>query len=558
MRPIVRLIVTAALGAWLAGCVYTRNGFEARFEPAPMYGDARGDGVRESHVRLQDLLVSELAQHGVAIRFQGYRGSRDESTYPPLSTGAADTRRIVWISGRSDAEVLDQLVASVDETSNPVAVRNDVAAALIDASVRNCNVYLQSLRGGQVGARLATDLFSATFAGASSLIQPESTAQILAALAGLSTTTGASVDRNVFAQQGAELVADAIDQLRAERRGMIEQRLTEGYSTYPMGLALADLSEFHGDCSMLRGFARLREVVIAREQTVDAIRAAAVAVQQSGGSGSEVVAALAGLSPDGHRIRPIGGGILSTDVRADLGRLETAARACFETAAGLVSASHATAWASLKEQSADFQAGGACATGTEWNRVLLPLVDRAAEGLSEQAVRGDTAPSDSDTAAALAELNRDLRARMDAIARARELAVHYLANWNETNSADRIGETLSALAGLTVFSSEPPGRSDSSTPAVDTPQPPGVETEESSTADPASGTTPQTPAQASPASTAVRDPFFLVAIAAARAVQDGEAARILRDQNEDTYSAFVAAQALEAANAYMRRSRSAP
>lgn len=229
---------------------------------------------------------------------------------------------------------LDKLILAAD-MSGDKAIRNSVIAQLMAASTTNCGIYLNGLRSGQVQSRLLSDIAATAFGIAGSLTEPIESARLLSGLAAFSTSAGASVDRNIFAQQGAELVADAIVQLRATDRTYIEGRMTEDLTRWPMGLALTDFARFHADCSMLRGLSQMREAVTAREFEVRAVRSAALAVARSGGSAEEVAAAIAGTGEHVAAYRQAAAPTTTaanSDLRVDLDRMRLAALKCFNSA----------------------------------------------------------------------------------------------------------------------------------------------------------------------------------------------------------------------------------
>lgn len=202
---------------------------------------------------------------------------------------------IAHLSTLDDEAKFSALLEAVDRSSRREKIRDTVVTQLIAASTANCSVYVQAMRGGQVTSRLSTDLLATGFGLAGSLTSPIENARFFSSLSAMSTATGASIDRNIFAQQGAELVADSIMQLRETGRQNLERRMKQPYVDWPISLALADAFAFHGDCSMLRGFSRMREAVILRDQAVKVARLNALEVAARGGSGVEVAAAVAGV-----------------------------------------------------------------------------------------------------------------------------------------------------------------------------------------------------------------------------------------------------------------------
>ena len=176
-------------------------------------------------------------------------------------------------------------------------LRNSVASQLISASNANCATYLGGLRGGQVTSRLATDMLALGFSLSGTLAKGAATAKRLSAYAGVANGIGATIDRDIFSQQAAELIADAIVQKRDTLETGLEKRFNDTYMTWPLATVLANVTTYHQECTVMRGLSSMREVIIAREQTVAAIRNAAQAVALSGGDAKQVVAVLAGLDP---------------------------------------------------------------------------------------------------------------------------------------------------------------------------------------------------------------------------------------------------------------------
>jgi|GEM_PF-3013343 len=196
---------------------------------------------------------------------------------------------------RGEYSLYARYIALADMSRNERA-RNSVASQLVAASVHNCNIYMQSLRGGQVGARTTADLATSTFGVAGAVIEPLSTARTLSSLAALSTAWGASWDRNVYADQAAEMVADEIRKLRLTERAALEAKYALPYDEWPMAAALADVAEFHNSCTMLRGISLIQDAVINRERSVRATRIAAQSALDAGGDGRAVMAAVNGVA----------------------------------------------------------------------------------------------------------------------------------------------------------------------------------------------------------------------------------------------------------------------
>ena len=138
-------IVTVCLAAWLTGCADNGDRYP---------GAIRTEATTPAWVGGTSL-YERRADVGALIR----------QFYPTGPSG------------------LDAQVANVDmdtaHSATQMAVRNSVAGAVIDASTRNCDVYLESLRGDQVANRTFSDLLAAGFGIAGGLASPVQSAKIL-------------------------------------------------------------------------------------------------------------------------------------------------------------------------------------------------------------------------------------------------------------------------------------------------------------------------------------------------------------------------------------------
>lgn len=349
MRVSVVLGVVAAIG--LSGCATGRINSRWPFpvEAASAGAVTTGAPLRQMQIDLNQLLERALAPDPV-----------DQlKALPPEAK-------------------LSALLEAVDRSPRREKIRDTVVTQLIAASTANCAVYVQAMRSGQVTSRLSTDLLATGFGLAGSLTSPIENSRFLSSLSAMSTATGASIDRNIFAQQGAEMVADSIMQLRETGRQNLERKMKQSYEDWPIGLALADVFAFHGDCSMLRGFSRMREAVILRDQAVKVARLNALEVATRGGSGVEVAAAVAGVE---RAYQSAGTNELSGPATAsagvpinDLREMRTAA---FDCLAAAHSAMNEDREMTLDKVLAKppFAAGGACAKiDSRWDRKFVGLV----------------------------------------------------------------------------------------------------------------------------------------------------------------------------------------
>jgi len=209
-------------------------------------------------------------------------------------------KKSVSLGGNQQA--LSRLITAFESVSDEdfkKRGRNQIVGEIVFASDGACGDFLRRLRSDQVGVRLATDALGGGLATWSSLAAPLSTAKLLGGLSALSLAEGSSVDRNVYAQTAAELIADEIVKLRVADRVVIESHMTsKSYADWPLTLAIADAVNYHRDCSAGRGLAQMREVLVARESTIAAIRTAANQVYAAGGDQRQIIAVLTALGPD--------------------------------------------------------------------------------------------------------------------------------------------------------------------------------------------------------------------------------------------------------------------
>lgn len=449
----IRVVIWALAAAWLSACASGKidTGYpfpnepgapvskEGKFGPAPL---------REMQVALADLIEYRLLNDGVPVADTG----------PGLRVPRAGEAR------------LDQLIAAVRQAKHPQQVRNDVVSAWVAASTANCSVYTQALRSGQVTARLASDFFAGGFAVASTLTSPIRNANLLSGLSAFSTAEGASVDRDIFAQQGAELVADAIVQLRTTDLTKIQSKMRLEYDDWPMAMAMSDLFAFHGDCTMLRGFSRMRDALLTREQTIQAIRAAAAGVAKNGGSPQQVAAVISAMdASDATAPTP------PPAWNADLLKAQTAAGKCLvdlgqtieaKVTAGMTAVQVDAAFADLAEKV--FGKGGGCPADPTWANMFNVVAQKAAtdaltglgakivaEDAKVQAAKGDAAPKakaerDAVLTDAVSTAHDSFLVQTDdaasKVAEIRGVAMTRLENW-AGGTAQQVVDALTGLQG---------------------------------------------------------------------------------------------------------------
>lgn len=313
-----RFIASVIVSVCVAGCVSdggigSRNPFQT--EPAAP-ASAGYRPIRQAQIPLDGLLWSVVCNE-----FTG--AERPKTCAEQSSVGA---------------EKLTRLMAGVAQTpsADRARIRNEIVGQLFFSSTANCNVYLQSVRSGQVATRTGSDIVSSLMGFLGSIAKTESDASMFAGLSGLSTSLGASADRNIFAEVGVELIADEIYKIRANQRALIEAKLALPYASWPIGLAMTDIYEFHGSCSLLKGLSAMRTAVATRDAAVKAARGAAVEAARAGGDGNTVAAAVVGVeqafsanrSPDRVASASVSSGLGN----ADLEVMRGAAMSCLDAA----------------------------------------------------------------------------------------------------------------------------------------------------------------------------------------------------------------------------------
>jgi len=344
--------------------------------------------------------------------------------------------------GAAPSGTLDDLVEAADRSPANLRIRNLVAGQWISASEANCVVYLQGLRSGQVTSRIGFDFLSAGLAGASAISTPASSAKLLAALSGFSTAEASSLDRNIFAQQGAEIIADAIDQLRAEDLEILKKHLKEDYATWSLPMAMRDLFAYHGDCSMLRGFSKLKNAVVAREQDIANIRKAAAAIQAKNGSGAQVAAVVAAFESSGVTgVSPASDATPVDDWDSDL-------KALIATASGCISAMTSTDPATFT-----CDAGAPKTWENKFKQLAKTAVDLHAEPL-RIAAKGDV-PKDlgkfnAEKAATVSEFVKNANDMMVGLAKRRVALADALAAIDPKTPASAVPPLVAAVSTLDV------------------------------------------------------------------------------------------------------------
>ena len=365
VRELALVGALVAFGAGLSGCSDVPGG---RFDAtAPIFTaeDPNSLSVElhkqfnlpqtttDHQVDLNQLLAFELQRYASSDPVQ-WKFVADKFPTDGYVVATGDLHPTLYVG--PSARNLDPLIAAVGANGQNIAIRNDVVSTLLSASRGNCYAYVKSLRADQVGSRLLSDFFAGSLATAGSLVTHAQAAHILAGLAGFSTGEGASIDRNVFAQQAAEAIGDAMLKLQDDDRTLIESKMQQSYQSWPLGLALADVMQFHGDCSVARGLTKLQGALQQRETAVQAVRAAAAQSELNHDTANamlQVVAAIESPVP-----APAPGPSLQAAAawKQDLDDLQTDVLTCMKGEAEAIQ----TTPQAISTATPDFLGGGKC------------------------------------------------------------------------------------------------------------------------------------------------------------------------------------------------------
>jgi hypothetical protein len=385
------------------------------------------------------------------------------------------------VTGESD---FDWWMATVDkdlDTERQLKVRNTVAQAIVDASTRNCDAYLNSLRGDQVANRTLSDILATGFGIAGGLTDPVRNAKILSSLGGFSTAFGASIDRNIFAQQAVELIADQVKKYRAAERTTIEGKYSRSYSDWSLEQAMADVVEYHADCSLMKGLVLTQDSLTKREALVEAARAAAAKAAKGGSSGStvsDIVDAIVGAGsdqapapPPAQSAAPLANSsteLPTTDLDAQIKVLSD----CLDLIQRQITAG-ASVDTFLKNEPAFAHTDGKCHGDLTWKGQFLALLQQhlSSNDLTNGTVDEKSAAFDSERSAIMNEVN----ARRAQIVSLRNNAMDYIAYLGKSdghtaadirNAIAQLG-TPSVVANDPVFKAMTQAASASLDPAVD-------------------------------------------------------------------------------------------
>lgn len=146
-----------------------------------------------------------------------------------------------------------------DSPDSRGARRNAIVGAVIMASDKNCDVYLEYLHGNQIAIRGLSSVAATVLSGAGAIATPTHSAQLLSALGAASTGIGGNLNDAVFSNKAADVIASGIRADRAGLRAAIDVKMRSAdYANWPLSLALADAFIYHGRCNAISGMSFLQ------------------------------------------------------------------------------------------------------------------------------------------------------------------------------------------------------------------------------------------------------------------------------------------------------------
>jgi len=173
----------------------------------------------------------------------------------------------VLISGYTEgaagpSHTIEEALAKFDTGGDPAdraTRRNAIVGAVLMASDKNCDVYLEYFHGNQIAIKSISSVSSTILSGAAAVTTPASSSRILAALGSAATGVGGNLNDAAFSSRAADVIVSGIRAERAGLRRELDERMRDtGYSAWPLSLALADALRYHGRCNAISGLSYLQ------------------------------------------------------------------------------------------------------------------------------------------------------------------------------------------------------------------------------------------------------------------------------------------------------------
>ena len=139
--------------------------------------------------------------------------------------------------------------------ADPEARRNEVVGALLLASDRNCDIYMENLRGAQAAWRTGFSVTDVLVGAAGSMFDDAATAGALSGLSGVAGSLSGKLDEGFMGGTTANVLLAGVRAAREPMRRDILRRFEESYLNWPVSVALADVIQYHGRCNVVSALA---------------------------------------------------------------------------------------------------------------------------------------------------------------------------------------------------------------------------------------------------------------------------------------------------------------
>lgn len=134
---------------------------------------------------------------------------------------------------------------------NPQARRNEVVGALLLASDRNCDIYMENLRGAQAAWRTGFSVTDIVVGAAGSMFDDGDTSGALSGLSGVAGSLSTKLDEGLMGGTTANVLLAGVRAAREPLRTQILARFSQDYSAWPVSVAIADVMQYHGRCNVV-------------------------------------------------------------------------------------------------------------------------------------------------------------------------------------------------------------------------------------------------------------------------------------------------------------------
>ena len=229
-----RLLLLVLIAAGCSGCgtIIKDRSLEPQ-SPVGGFGAASGSPSPKGGVSPADVVTLDLPR---------LIGSYTPNTAPPAGIEDAISR-------------FDQQVGSPDRRAE---YRNEIVGAILMASEKNCEVYVEYLHGNQVAIRALSSVFATVFSGAAAVVTPVSSARILSALGSASSGVGGNIDQAAFSKLAAETIVAGIHANQAQGLQQIRTRMSSSYGDWSLAYAIRDALEVHDRCDAISALGYLQ------------------------------------------------------------------------------------------------------------------------------------------------------------------------------------------------------------------------------------------------------------------------------------------------------------